>query len=116
MPSVSLYDCNAIRPPESEKFDLTTDADPEEPREVAATATVIGGSVEAVIEVNVEAVATADAVPAVGGVGCEEVAIASVAVPVLLVATAFSGFPLASLAAIVTIAGLPAVPPMTKAP
>ena len=84
-------------------------------RQNSATATEIDGSDEAVVEVNGDAAATADppteVVAAIGG----KPAIAFVAALMLLAATEFSRFPSASLAAIVTIAGLPGVPPMIKA-
>jgi hypothetical protein len=79
-------------------------------------ATEVSGSDEAVVEVSVDAVATADTLAAIVGAGCGELDVASIAVLVLLVAAAVSGFPLASLAAIVTVAGLPAVPPITSLP
>ena len=100
---------------ESEKLELPAKADPAEPREIKLAAKEISGCDGVSIEIGAAAVANADALAVIDGAGCREPVEAVIAVPTSLVAIALNGFPLASLAAIVTVAGLPAAPPITRA-
>ena len=113
-PMISIDACQAIMPTESAELCVAAKDGPEVAWVVTASAIgsvrVGEAVVEAVMMEAVDVAAMAERLAAAGAANCSELIVASVAIA----AARVSGFPEASEAAMVTMAGAPAVPPITK--